>query len=146
MRLGHIGHLTLIAEEIVKYTTHHAADAHTLSLPQPAWDRYVSTTLRETRDRDMQPLGGGVAPPMLEAHAASLASFSEEEDDEFPMSGAGGQMTTKMRDGVPPADEVGLPSKLGENGSSEGGVSTGSATEAPPSDQVRFGFRSSSVL
>jgi hypothetical protein len=138
-----MGHLTLIADEVVKYLAHHPADVR-ISLadafPQPAWDRYVSTTLRETRERDMQPLGGGVAQPVLEAHAASLASFSEDEDDEFPMSGHGGAVTQAMHDGMPGAEEVEKVAKLGERGHGEGGVSTGSGSEAGTNDQVRQPF------
>jgi hypothetical protein len=52
------------------------------SIAQPDWDEYVSTTLRQTRERDTQPLGGGVAS----IGAASTSGGLSDEDDEFPMA------------------------------------------------------------
>lgn len=62
MRLGYMGHLTLVAEEVVKFGERHPRDA----LTQPVqvfvygreWEEYVTKTLAETRDRDNAILGG----------------------------------------------------------------------------------------
>lgn len=62
MRLGYMGHLTLIAEEVVKFSERHPPDV--LSEPvlekvtQKLWTDYVENTLAETRERDNAILGG----------------------------------------------------------------------------------------
>ena len=62
MRLGYMGHLTLIAEEVVKFTERHTAD--TLSdavldrIMNGVWSDYVQNSLSETRERDAAILGG----------------------------------------------------------------------------------------
>jgi SIT4-associating protein SAP185/190 len=67
MRLGYMGHLTLIAEEVVKFTERHPP--HILSqsvldkVMSPQWVEYVEQTLAETRERDNAILGG-VRPDM----------------------------------------------------------------------------------
>ncbi|SCV69501.1 BQ2448_2521 [Microbotryum intermedium] len=86
-RLGYMGHMILIAEEIVKLFEHYQEEIYLVvepHIPQPAWDRYVTTTLRETRDRDLSPLGGGVANHLHDT--SSVTSALSDEDDEFPMN------------------------------------------------------------
>ena len=62
MRLGYMGHLTLIAEEVVKFSDRHPPEI--LSEPvmdivtQKLWSDYVENTLAETRERDNAILGG----------------------------------------------------------------------------------------
>ena len=62
MRLGYMGHLTLVAEEVVKFGERHPRDV--LTEPVQAyvygkdWEEYVTMTLAETRDRDNAILGG----------------------------------------------------------------------------------------
>ncbi|RMZ85120.1 hypothetical protein DV738_g387, partial [Chaetothyriales sp. CBS 135597] len=62
MRLGYMGHLTLVAEEVVKFGERQPREL--LSVPVQDsiygkdWDEYVSTTLAETRERDNAILGG----------------------------------------------------------------------------------------
>lgn len=62
MRLGYMGHLTLIAEEVVKFTERHPPELLSESLLQkvmdPEWSQYVEVTLAETRERDNAILGG----------------------------------------------------------------------------------------
>ncbi|GAA6016562.1 hypothetical protein JCM10207_002842 [Rhodosporidiobolus poonsookiae] len=90
MRLGYMGHMTLIAEETVKlfeqYPELHSAVES--SVPQPAWNEYVTTTLRETRERDLTPLGGAGASLNLSMNKAPSSSSLSDEDDEFPMNSA----------------------------------------------------------
>ena len=67
MRLGYMGHLTLVAEEVVKFSERHPPEM--LSevvldyLTSKLWSDYVENTLSETRDRDNAILGG-VRPDM----------------------------------------------------------------------------------
>ena len=62
MRLGYMGHLTLIAEEVVKFSERHPSEL--LSQPvldkvmEKIWSDYVENTLAETRERDNAILGG----------------------------------------------------------------------------------------
>ncbi|GAA5824299.1 hypothetical protein JCM3770_004456 [Rhodotorula araucariae] len=90
MRLGYMGHLSLVAEETVKLfdrfpELYKAVEA---SVPQPAWNTFVSTTLREARERDLTPLSGGRASLNLSVNKAPSSSSLSDEDDEFPMNSA----------------------------------------------------------
>ncbi|KAF2400761.1 SAPS-domain-containing protein [Trichodelitschia bisporula] len=62
MRLGYMGHITLIAEEVVKFTERHAPEqlsqAVVDKVVSPTWVHYVEHTLAETRERDNAILGG----------------------------------------------------------------------------------------
>ncbi|ESZ94958.1 hypothetical protein SBOR_4641 [Sclerotinia borealis F-4128] len=67
MRLGYMGHLTLIAEEVVKFTERHPPELLSESVLERVmngdWIPYVEATLAETRERDNAILGG-VRPDM----------------------------------------------------------------------------------
>ena len=67
MRLGYMGHLTLIAEEVVKFTERHPPELLSESVLEKVmngeWITYVEVTLTETRERDNAILGG-VRPDM----------------------------------------------------------------------------------
>lgn len=62
MRLGYMGHLTLIAEEVVKFTERQPPELLAPSVVERItssnWINYVEQTLTETRDRDNAILGG----------------------------------------------------------------------------------------
>ncbi|GAA5888010.1 hypothetical protein JCM6882_000247 [Rhodosporidiobolus microsporus] len=90
MRLGYMGHMTLIAEETVKLFERYPElkAAVESSIPQPDWDTYVSTTLRETRERDLTPLEGASAAISLALNKAPSSSSLSDEDDEFPLNSA----------------------------------------------------------
>ena len=67
MRLGYMGHLTLIAEEVVKFSERHPPELLSQSVLDKVmsqqWIDYVENTLAETRERDNAILGG-VRPDM----------------------------------------------------------------------------------
>ncbi|KIX06303.1 uncharacterized protein Z518_04278 [Rhinocladiella mackenziei CBS 650.93] len=80
MRLGYMGHLTLVAEEVVKFGERHPREL--LSPPvqdyiySHAWEEYVTKTLAETRERDNAILGGfrpdnGLGPRQAVLNAVS---------------------------------------------------------------------------
>jgi SIT4-associating protein SAP185/190 len=62
MRLGYMGHLTLIAEEVVKFAERTPPETLSEGVLQkvtaPEWIEYVENTLAETRERDNAILGG----------------------------------------------------------------------------------------
>ncbi|KAL2118763.1 hypothetical protein VTJ04DRAFT_5722 [Mycothermus thermophilus] len=76
-RMGYMGHLTLIAEEVVKFTERHPPELlNEVVLEKvmaPEWVNYVEGPLAETRERDNAILGG-VRPEvaMSRANAQSL--------------------------------------------------------------------------
>lgn len=61
-RLGYMGHLTLIAEEVVKFSDRHPPELLSQSVldkvTSSQWSDYVENTLSETRERDNAILGG----------------------------------------------------------------------------------------
>lgn len=67
MRLGYMGHLTLVAEEVVKFSERHPAELLSQKVMdkvlERSWIDYVEQTLSETRERDNAILGG-VRPDM----------------------------------------------------------------------------------
>lgn len=98
VRLGHMGHLTLITEEVVKLLYNHGrsmGDIQALPALEEAshskqWRDYINTTFRETRERDLQPLGGGISVTMNASASAGSGGHGVglvEIDDEFPQSG-----------------------------------------------------------
>ena len=62
MRLGYMGHLTLVAEEVVKFGERHPKEVLSPAVQDfvygKPWEEYVTKTLAETRDRDNAILGG----------------------------------------------------------------------------------------
>ena len=67
MRLGYMGHLTLVAEEVVKFSDRHPPELLSQvvleKVTSQQWNEYVENTLSETRERDNAILGG-VRPDM----------------------------------------------------------------------------------
>lgn len=61
-RMGYMGHLTLIAEEVVKFTERHPpellSETVLLRVMDQEWINYVEGALAETRERDNAILGG----------------------------------------------------------------------------------------
>ncbi|KAL2915930.1 sporulation-induced protein [Polyrhizophydium stewartii] len=94
VRLGYMGHLTYIADEVCKLfekCSPELDDELHDYIVSEEWQEYVSHPLRETRDRDRQPLGGArpEAPAGQGAFMGAGSSFSYnagkfgEESTEF---------------------------------------------------------------
>lgn len=98
-----MGHMSLIAEEIVKLFNHFPAEIYSVvgpSIPQPAWDGYVATTLKDTRNRDLTPLGDSSKICKLDAASISSGSGLSDEDDEFPSVNTRDRVLRAMGEGV----------------------------------------------
>ncbi|KAF1845107.1 extragenic suppressor of kinetochore protein 1 [Cucurbitaria berberidis CBS 394.84] len=83
MRLGYMGHLTLIAEEVLKFTERHPDDVLSQlvldKVHSEEWVHYVEHILSETRERDNAILGGvrpdmSVGPRQAVLNAVNAAS------------------------------------------------------------------------
>lgn len=62
VRLGYMGHLTLISEDVLLALDHFPPDLRSVlasHAPQPEWDEYVNGRYNETKERDTSLLGGG---------------------------------------------------------------------------------------
>ncbi|PHH83023.1 hypothetical protein CDD82_3935 [Ophiocordyceps australis] len=74
-RMGYMGHLTLIAEEVVKFTERHPPELLSEMVLDKVmsqdWINYVEGALAETRERDNAILGG-VRPDVAMGHRASI--------------------------------------------------------------------------
>jgi SIT4-associating protein SAP185/190 len=83
MRLGYMGHLTLIAEEVLKFTERHPTEILSQSVVDKVhseeWIHYVEHVLSDTRERDNAILGGvrpdmSVGPRQAVLNAVNAAS------------------------------------------------------------------------
>ncbi|KAL8710727.1 MAG: hypothetical protein Q9220_004745 [cf. Caloplaca sp. 1 TL-2023] len=99
MRLGYMGHLTLIAEEVVKFSDRHPNE--TLSqvvlekVTSKQWSDYVENTLSETRERDNAILGGippniSVGPRQAVLNAVNAAGFGGGASNALANAGLNG--------------------------------------------------------
>ncbi|KAM4066312.1 SIT4 phosphatase-associated protein [Hirsutella rhossiliensis] len=74
-RMGYMGHLTLIAEEVVKFTERHPPELLSEivldKVMSQDWINYVEGALAETRERDNAILGG-VRPEVALGHRGSI--------------------------------------------------------------------------
>lgn len=75
-RMGYMGHLTLIAEEVVKFTERHPPELLSETVLDRVmsqdWINYVEGALAETRERDNAILGG-VRPEVALGHRGSIS-------------------------------------------------------------------------
>ena len=80
MRLGYMGHLTLIAEEICKFGTPkppETLDQTVLDrVNREEWVRYVDGPLAETREKDNAVLGGVRPQDSMGARPLSVAGLT----------------------------------------------------------------------
>jgi len=81
MRLGYMGHLTLVAEEVVKFAERHPPEVLgpkvLEKVSDPIWIEYVEETLAATRERDNAILGG-VRPDMHLPRIAGMGSVQSQ--------------------------------------------------------------------
>jgi serine/threonine-protein phosphatase 6 regulatory subunit 3 len=73
LRLGYMGHLILISDDIVaalEHYPHSLLEALSPYVPQPDWDNFVAGQYKETKERDLSQLGGG--RPAIPANAVGM--------------------------------------------------------------------------
>ncbi|KAH8106931.1 SAPS-domain-containing protein [Cristinia sonorae] len=104
VRLGYMGHLTLISEEVITTLSRLPPDLRLLInqyAPQPEWDEYITGRYKETKTKDTILLGGGkpvVAPSNrngapqwkvdeADTGGASSSGASQQEGGESEMNG-----------------------------------------------------------
>lgn len=77
-RMGYMGHLTLIAEEVVKFNERHPPELLSETVLEkvmsPEWSNYVEGALAETRERDNAILGGVRPEVAMNNRAAAQGS------------------------------------------------------------------------
>lgn len=96
MRLGYMGHLTLVAEEVVKFAERHVPEVLGQKVLEKVsdgtWIEYVEETLAATRERDNAILGG-VRPdvsvgPRIPGMAPQVTAFNSNATNDTPTLGA----------------------------------------------------------
>ena len=89
VRLGYMGHLTLISEDVISALEHYPPDLR-LSIaqfaPQPAWDEYVTGRYNETKKKDTSLLGGG--KPVVAAGPARAGARWKVDEEDIPSVGS----------------------------------------------------------
>ncbi|KDQ61229.1 hypothetical protein JAAARDRAFT_173829 [Jaapia argillacea MUCL 33604] len=106
VRLGYMGHLTLISEDVIGALDHYPPDLRIIIAryaPRPDWEEYVNGRFKETKKRDTSLLGGG--KPTIGAPPARATRWKVDEAE---------TATTA----VPPVDPVAAPAS-GTNGIEE---------------------------
>ena len=128
MRLGYMGHLTLVAEEVVKFSDRHPPELLSQvvleKVTSQQWSEYVENTLSETRERDNAILGG-VRPDMsLGPRQAVLNAVNAAHGYG---QGASSALANAGLNGTPGLDSMDLASNGSATSSgSFGGLSSGS--------------------
>ncbi|KAK3688976.1 SIT4 phosphatase-associated protein-domain-containing protein [Podospora appendiculata] len=92
-RMGYMGHLTLIAEEVVKFTERHPPELLSETVLEKVmaqdWISYVEGALAETRERDNAILGG-VRPEVAMSNRANASGLAAAGLGSLGLGGAGG--------------------------------------------------------
>ncbi|EJD53175.1 SAPS-domain-containing protein [Auricularia subglabra TFB-10046 SS5] len=86
VRLGYMGHLTLIAEDVISALEHYPHELLNIIrqfVPQHEWEEYVSTRYRETKRKDTSLLGGG-KPVVAPGAARGAQRWKVDEEDDPP--------------------------------------------------------------
>jgi SIT4 phosphatase-associated protein len=89
VRLGYMGHLTLISEDVIGALDHFPPDLRSVILqysPATAWDEYVTGRYSETKKKDSCLLGGG-KPVVSAAVPRAAGRWKVDEEDNTPLSG-----------------------------------------------------------
>lgn len=131
MRLGYMGHLTLVAEEVVKFAERHAPEVLGQKVLEkvsdPVWIEYVEETLAATRERDNAILGG-VRP---EAGVGPRAPGMAPQVTTFNSNASSNTLTLGGLDSIDLANGAGSSSTAGGR---EGGLLSGFGSSSDEDD------------
>lgn len=93
VRLGYMGHLTLMSEDVISSLGSYPPDLRAVlasTAPVPEWEEYVNGRYSETKQKDTSLLGGG--KPVVAPGATSFgSSYRVDEAD----AGASGMETSE---------------------------------------------------
>ncbi|KAG6865408.1 hypothetical protein C0991_002902 [Blastosporella zonata] len=82
-RLGYMGHLTLMAEDVLMGLEHFPPELRLILItyaPSPGWDEYVVGRYNETKRKDQRQLGGG-KPVIASGANKSIGRWKVDEGD-----------------------------------------------------------------
>jgi serine/threonine-protein phosphatase 6 regulatory subunit 3 len=82
VRLGYMGHLTQVAEDVIGALEHYPPNLRLIIeqyAPQPAWQEYVTGRFNETKKRDTSLLGGG--RPVVTSNSRAGGRWTVDEED-----------------------------------------------------------------
>ncbi|PPQ76470.1 hypothetical protein CVT26_012907, partial [Gymnopilus dilepis] len=83
VRLGYMGHLMLISEDVITAMARFPPDLRLIIIqyaPEPEWDNFVTGRYNETKKEDSRLLGGG-KPVIRSSIARNPAQWKVDEDD-----------------------------------------------------------------
>ena len=82
VRLGYMGHLMLISEDVITALARFPPDLRLIIIqyaPEPEWDQYVTGRYNETKEEDARLLGGG--KPVVSGKGRNVMQWKVDEDD-----------------------------------------------------------------
>ena len=91
VRLGYMGHLMLISEDVITALARFPPDLRLIIIqyaPEPEWDQYVTGRYNETKEEDARLLGGG--KPVVVRGGGVLQWKVDENELDVGGSGTGG--------------------------------------------------------
>ncbi|KAI0797491.1 SAPS-domain-containing protein [Abortiporus biennis] len=100
VRLGYMGHLTLLSEDVIGALEHFPPELRLIvaqCAPHPEWDEYVTGRYKETKTKDTSLLGGGkpvIAPGMRNG---SVPQWKVDEADTGAGAGSSNEETTALQ-------------------------------------------------
>ncbi|KAI9594283.1 SIT4 phosphatase-associated protein-domain-containing protein [Syncephalis fuscata] len=92
VRLGYMGHLTFIADQVVRLLERSIGDlgnAVEVICAAEDWQEYVGKTLRDTKERDRQQLGGQRPNTLAGLSMLNLVGNDDDDDDDDDDEGGG---------------------------------------------------------
>ena len=124
MRLGYMGHLTLVAEEVVKFGERHPREVLSPKVQDYVygrdWEEYVTKTLAETRERDNAILGGFRPDTSIGPRQAVLNAVSSGQG----LVGSAALANVGLGGFQQPLDSM----DLSNNGSATSGIGSGAGS------------------
>lgn len=102
-RLGYMGHLTLMSEDVISALEHYPADLRAVIAPYapvPAWEEYVHGRYHETKKKDTALLGGGKPVIAPGQRGVAVARWKADDNEAAAAAAAamdgGGELTKSV--------------------------------------------------